>query len=142
MSAFLPLILFIVIGIAVRAGQSKAKQSSSQKPASTHKTVATKPVSVRNKPAVKAASHVNYFGAKDSVKVPKISSKKVVEIGTLKDDPKNDWLAQQLREEQAVLRRREYLDLGAAHKKACAADAIKIYHEEHCDADSIDTGLA
>ena len=43
------------------------------------------------------------------------------------EDRRNDWLAQQFREE-AALKRRAGLDLGASHEVECAADDLKRSH--------------
>lgn len=43
------------------------------------------------------------------------------------EDRKNDWLARQFREE-AALKRRAGMDLGAAHEVECAADDLKRSH--------------
>jgi hypothetical protein len=45
----------------------------------------------------------------------------------LLEDRRNDWLAQQLREEAAI-KRRGSSDLGASHEVECAADDLKQSH--------------
>ena len=58
-------------------------------------------------------------------------SSKPVDVKTtsvLLEDRRNDWLAQQLREEAAVKRRGMLSDLGAAHEVECAADDLKQSH--------------
>ena len=60
--------------------------------------------------------------------------------GVLMEDRNNDWLAKQIRDEQRVLMRGDMTDLGAVHDRACAADQLKMYHMNECDADGIDNG--
>ena len=61
-------------------------------------------------------------------------------VGVLMEDRKNDWLARQMREEERILRRGDLMDLGAGHSRQCAADLLKMYHVESCDANGIDNG--
>ena len=50
------------------------------------------------------------------------------ENAVLLEDRRNDWLAKQLREEAAILKRGSLYDLGAAHDADCDADRIKRQH--------------
>ena len=52
----------------------------------------------------------------------------------------NDWLAKQLKEERDVLRRGDFLDLGAMHDKACAADRLRDRHRDNCEDKYVDDG--
>ena len=45
------------------------------------------------------------------------------------EDRSNDWLAQQLREEKAVLRRNDVFDFGALHQQQCAAEDLRNEHQ-------------
>ena len=58
----------------------------------------------------------------------------------LMEDRRNDWLAKQLREEEKILRKGDFLDLGASHSKSCDANQLKLFHIQNCDTDDVDEG--
>ena len=82
----------------------------------------------------------NYFIARDEEnKVSMKDNSNLCDI--LMEDRKNDWLAKQMREEEKILRKGDFLDLGAGHSKSCNAKELKLFHIENCDADDIDDGV-
>ena len=74
-----------------------------------------------------------------SKKIKSSAKVKSSELALAMEDRKHDWLAQQLAEERAVLRRGSLVDLGASHDRTCDARAVKRLHELQHD-DSIDEG--
>ena len=58
--------------------------------------------------------------------------------GLLMEDRQNDWLARQMREEAAILRRGSLYDLGAAHDANCDAKEIKLFHVRHHNSNGLD----
>jgi len=57
----------------------------------------------------------------------------------LMEDREHDWLAKQLKEEAQVMRRGDFLDIGASHGASCDARYIKLMHALQHDG-SIDNG--
>jgi len=55
------------------------------------------------------------------------------------EDRNHDWLARQLKEEAMVMRRGDFLDLGASHGASCDARFVKALHALQHD-DSVDDG--
>ena len=59
------------------------------------------------------------------------------ETPLIRDDA-NDWLSQQLREEERLLKKTsDMFDLKMSHRADCDAGRLKTEHAEHCDADGL-----
>ena len=56
------------------------------------------------------------------------------------EDRRNDWLAQQFREEDAAKRRGMLADLGALHEVECAADELKRSHVKRHNTTGLNKG--
>lgn len=56
------------------------------------------------------------------------------------EDRQNDWLAHQMSQEKVDLRKMsDMFALKMQHRSSCEAELIKQFHEDHCDADGVDT---
>lgn len=80
----------------------------------------------------------SFISRKEENKVSTKDNSNLCDI--LMEDRKNDWLAKQIREEEKILRKGDFLDLGAGHSKSCNAKELKLFHIENCNADDIDDG--
>ena len=62
------------------------------------------------------------------------------ESSVLFEDRSNDWLARQLKEEAAILRRGSQFDLGASHSASCDATSLKRQHTRRHQSSGLDRG--
>lgn len=136
MAGFIPVFLFIAIAVfskGFNAELNKGKKTArpiQQKPAQFTPPQPLKSANIKRITPEKAApypvKHYEGISVKDSAK------------NFFLEDRNNDWLAKQIKEEQKVLSRKDMLDLGAAHEKACQAEKLRRFHILEHD-NSIDT---
>jgi len=136
-------IVWIVIFIAIisKALKSSANKQN-QRPRMPAQNAAPQPIAPqRSASAPERIRRLNNYGnnSYDTAAMPAGKSRKYDGLGQRKlsnfkendvllEDRKNDWLAKQLREEAAILRRGDTMDLGAAHEKECDARKLKFQH--------------
>ena len=137
-------IIWLVVLIAIFSKASKTIKGRGQRPpqAGTRPAATQRPVGLyaqgnANRPrplgAIKntaqdSSSGDSFNEASRAYSMGKIKASRLSETGVLLEDRKNDWLAKQLREEAAILKRGSLYDLGAAHDVDCDADRIKRQH--------------
>ena len=88
---------------------------------------------------VPAAS--SYSANKNAAMFGQVKASRIGENNVLLEDRKNDWLAKQLREEAAILRRGSIYDLGASHEVSCDADKIKREHVKRHNTNGLNRGM-
>ena len=132
------MIVVITIIVRVAAGASKAarQQQISQRLQQPQQNRAVYDAQQQNLDRMKrldqssSARRVPSGSYSQAQQYNRAYSSKPVDVKTtsvLLEDRRNDWLAQQLREE-AALKRRAGADLGAVHEVECAADDLKRSH--------------
>ena len=61
---------------------------------------------------------------------------------TMVEDRQHDWLARQIREERKRVVWNNFVDLGAAHDEACAAEINRMDHKKHHQSYVVDDGVS
>ena len=61
---------------------------------------------------------------------------------TMTEDRQRDWLARQIREEKKRVVWNNFVDLGAAHDEACAAELNRRDHAKHHQSYVVDDGVS
>lgn len=143
MAGFVSALVYFVIFFVIIKALKKAKkrsgddQKGNQRPqqqgnrADLSRNV-TRPTSSASAPAMNSArsSSVRSNGVSTHMAREKISTAQW-------EDRKGDWLARQMAEERAALRRvSDMFQLKLEHKHDCEAEMLKQFHENHCDANS------
>lgn len=100
---------FIIIFFVIAVSNAKAQKKKGKGPAPKNPAPTAKPVPVKRDPAA--------------------PSQKSSLLSSTMEDRKHDWLAKQLAEERAILRRGIQSDIGAVHDLSCDARKLKIEHE-------------
>ena len=88
---------------------------------------------------VPAAS--SYSANKNAAMFGQVKASRIGENNVLLEDRKNDWLAKQLKEEAAILRRGSIYDLGASHDVNCDADRLKREHVKRHNTNGLNRGM-
>ncbi len=155
-SVFLIVFIFIMFSVITSAAKTAGKGSAARRPSAPSSQQPThalqrkeERVSARDRAMQQAAARreAEVRGSTAQLK-RSLDEKSGYSGGTIRssslprdmEDRSRDWLARQLREEQRVLARGDFWDLGAAHSKSCDARAVKQQHALYEHDDSIDTG--
>ena len=82
-----------------------------------------------------------YSQNKNAAMFGQVKASRIGESAVLLEDRKNDWLAKQLREEAAILRKGSIYDLGASHGVNCDADRLKKDHIKRHNTNGLNRGM-
>ena len=117
---------YVVVFFVIFFVAAAKKNSRNKKSAQNSRPPVARPVQPQEAKTVRAQTGKAQSAASLS---GHYSSQKISLLSSTMEDRKHDWLAKQLAEERAILRRGIQSDIGAVHDLSCDARKLKIEHE-------------
>lgn len=143
--AIIYIVVIVYVLAMVRKKKNAAKTQNRKITTSPVKTTSAKEMPSVEPAAPKAASRKTASKESQTLnraefeEVPLRGRKKAIAVSKMMEDRNHDWLAMQLADERRALRKcSEMFDLKMSHHYSCEAEALKRFHEDHCEAEMVD----